>query len=107
MVLIASGKADVYWEVGPHIWDVAAGIVIIREAGGVVFGVGENKEATSENSVKNQKNGGVSREELVLDDQHVDVCGRKFLCIRPGVQDPKALANDLLKCVEAMEVVRD
>ncbi|KAK9499861.1 hypothetical protein O3M35_002816 [Rhynocoris fuscipes] len=34
---LASGAVDVYYETGPHIWDIAAGSLIIREAGGVVI----------------------------------------------------------------------
>lgn len=30
---VAQGSLDLYWEVGPKSWDVAAGIVIAREAG--------------------------------------------------------------------------
>lgn len=33
---VAGGRADGYWEFGLHPWDVAAGIVILREAGAVV-----------------------------------------------------------------------
>ncbi|MCU4158771.1 inositol monophosphatase [Acidiphilium sp. AL] len=30
----ASGRFDGYWELGTHEWDVAAGILLVREAGG-------------------------------------------------------------------------
>ena len=33
---IACGRFDAYWEVGLHPWDVAAGLVIVNEAGGKV-----------------------------------------------------------------------
>ncbi len=33
---VAAGGLDYYYEYGPHPWDVAAGSLIIREAGGVV-----------------------------------------------------------------------
>eukprot|EP00794_Sanderia_malayensis_P018992 gene18992-20903_t len=36
MAMIASGGADVYYEWGIHCWDMAAGKLIIEEAGGVV-----------------------------------------------------------------------
>lgn len=32
----AAGRVDGYWERGINIWDVAAGIVLVREAGGIV-----------------------------------------------------------------------
>ncbi|KAJ1933582.1 hypothetical protein GGF37_006675, partial [Kickxella alabastrina] len=31
------GSAEMYWECGPHVWDFAAGVVIVTEAGGAVF----------------------------------------------------------------------
>jgi len=37
MCTVASGRADAYWEFGIHAWDVAAGDLIVREAGGVVL----------------------------------------------------------------------
>lgn len=33
---LAAGRYDVYWSFGTKVWDVAAGVLIIREAGGVV-----------------------------------------------------------------------
>jgi len=37
MCSVACGRADAYWEFGIHAWDMAAGDVIVREAGGVVL----------------------------------------------------------------------
>ena len=37
MCMVASGQADSYYEVGIHCWDIAAGDVIVREAGGVAM----------------------------------------------------------------------
>ena len=36
MAYVAAGRADLYWERDLHSWDIAAGIVLIREAGGFV-----------------------------------------------------------------------
>ena len=36
LACIASGRLDGYWERGLNAWDVAAGIVLVREAGGYV-----------------------------------------------------------------------
>ena len=36
LVYVAAGRYDAYWEESLHIWDVAAGILIVREAGGFV-----------------------------------------------------------------------
>lgn len=33
---VAAGRYDGYWELGLHSWDVAAGALIVREAGGTV-----------------------------------------------------------------------
>ena len=32
----AAGRVDGFWEHGINIWDTAAGIVLVREAGGIV-----------------------------------------------------------------------
>uniref|UniRef100_A0A1B6KSK4 Inositol-1-monophosphatase n=2 Tax=Graphocephala atropunctata TaxID=36148 RepID=A0A1B6KSK4_9HEMI len=37
MALVALGGADAFYEFGPHAWDMAAGDLLIREAGGVVI----------------------------------------------------------------------
>lgn len=39
----ASGRFDGFWEFGLKPWDIAAGIVIIEEAGGVVLDISGNK----------------------------------------------------------------
>ncbi|KAF9999142.1 hypothetical protein BGZ80_004433 [Entomortierella chlamydospora] len=36
LMAVAQGQMDVYWEVGCWEWDVCAGIIIVREAGGIV-----------------------------------------------------------------------
>ncbi len=33
---VAAGRFDLFWSYSTHIWDVAAGVLVIREAGGVV-----------------------------------------------------------------------
>ena len=35
MASVASGGSDCYFEFGIHVWDIAAGDLIVREAGGV------------------------------------------------------------------------
>ena len=35
---VAAGRCDVYWEHGPHSWDVQAGLLCVQEAGGRVTG---------------------------------------------------------------------
>ncbi len=36
LAYVAAGRFDAFWERGPKPWDIAAGIVLIREAGGFV-----------------------------------------------------------------------
>ena len=36
MAYVAAGRFDGYWERGIHAWDVAAGILLVKEAGGFV-----------------------------------------------------------------------
>jgi myo-inositol-1(or 4)-monophosphatase len=36
MAYVAAGRFDGFWEHGLQPWDIAAGIILIREAGGVV-----------------------------------------------------------------------
>ncbi|WP_172293873.1 inositol monophosphatase family protein [Pseudoruegeria sp. HB172150] len=36
MAYVAAGRLDGFWERGLHSWDVAAGVVIVREAGGLI-----------------------------------------------------------------------
>jgi len=36
LAYVAAGRLDLYWERGLNSWDVAAGIVLVREAGGFV-----------------------------------------------------------------------
>jgi len=35
---LAAGRFDVYWSFSTKIWDMAAGALIVREAGGIVTG---------------------------------------------------------------------
>lgn len=36
---VAAGRLDAFWETGLAIWDLAAGALIIREAGGIISGL--------------------------------------------------------------------
>lgn len=44
LAYVAAGRLDGFWEFGLNPWDMAAGVLLIREAGGIVcdFGGGEN-----------------------------------------------------------------
>jgi myo-inositol-1(or 4)-monophosphatase len=39
LAYVAAGRYDGYWERGLNAWDIAAGIVIVKEAGGFVDGL--------------------------------------------------------------------
>lgn len=36
LAYVAAGRFDGYWERGLHIWDIAGGVLLVREAGGLV-----------------------------------------------------------------------
>ena len=36
LAYVASGRFDGYWERGLNSWDIAAGIVIVKESGGII-----------------------------------------------------------------------
>ena len=36
LAYLASGRLDGFWEIGLHEWDIAAGVLLVKEAGGVV-----------------------------------------------------------------------
>lgn len=38
LAYVASGKIDIYYEANLNIWDVAAGILLVQESGGIVSG---------------------------------------------------------------------
>ncbi|XP_028290720.1 inositol monophosphatase 1-like [Gouania willdenowi] len=39
MCLVACGAVEAFFEIGIHCWDIAAGAVIVREAGGIILDV--------------------------------------------------------------------
>jgi myo-inositol-1(or 4)-monophosphatase len=39
LAYVAAGRLDAFWETGLKSWDIAAGSLIIREAGGIVSGL--------------------------------------------------------------------
>jgi myo-inositol-1(or 4)-monophosphatase len=44
LAYVAAGRVDGYWERGVKSWDVAAGILMVREAGGFVHGIREGDD---------------------------------------------------------------
>ena len=67
MAYVAAGRYDGFWERGLHAWDLAAGIVIVREAGGLVEplraggGILEDGEVICANEAIFEKFAGVIR----------------------------------------------
>src|SRR5690606_18618245 len=38
LAYVAAGRFDGFWELGLNLWDYAAGILLIQEAGGIILG---------------------------------------------------------------------
>jgi len=36
LAYVAAGRLDGFWEIGLNSWDMAAGVLLVREAGGIV-----------------------------------------------------------------------
>ena len=51
MAYVAAGRLDGYWERRLNAWDVAAGIVIVREAGGIVEPLRRDRNAVDDGEV--------------------------------------------------------
>ena len=44
LAYVAAGRYDGFWEFGLQPWDIAAGIVLVREAGGMISGIRPNAD---------------------------------------------------------------
>ena len=57
LAYVAAGRFDGYWETGLKMWDIAAGVLLVREAGGYVTEVngGKNPIGTGSVLASNQK----------------------------------------------------
>jgi myo-inositol-1(or 4)-monophosphatase len=51
LAYVAAGRFDAYWERGLANWDVAAGIVLVREAGGIVTEIDGGPKPALEGSI--------------------------------------------------------
>ena len=51
MAYVAGGRYEGYWERGISPWDVAAGTIIVREAGGFVSGIAEGEDHVATGNV--------------------------------------------------------
>ena len=90
MCLIARGLVDIYYEFGIHCWDICAGVVIVREAGGFVGGLDRHHEG-----------------------EKFDLCGRSVLAVRPSKINDSSVGNlgilmeVFMDSVEKIEYERD
>ena len=56
LAYVAAGRLDGFWEFGLKPWDVAAGIVLVREAGGLVGRLdGESRSARGRHAGREQR----------------------------------------------------
>jgi myo-inositol-1(or 4)-monophosphatase len=44
LAYVAAGRYDGYWERRLNLWDIAAGVIIAREAGAIVEGIAANSD---------------------------------------------------------------
>jgi len=51
LAFVAAGRLDGYWERNLQPWDIAAGQIIVREAGGLVSGIAGNDDAVATRNV--------------------------------------------------------
>jgi myo-inositol-1(or 4)-monophosphatase len=51
LAYVAAGRYDGYWERELHAWDIAAGIILVREAGGMVSGIRDGQDPLESGSV--------------------------------------------------------
>jgi myo-inositol-1(or 4)-monophosphatase len=51
MAYVAAGKVEGYWETGINAWDIAAGIILVKEAGGYVSEVGGGENIINGGSI--------------------------------------------------------
>ena len=61
MAYVAAGRCDGFWQRNLHYWDIAAGIILVKEAGGFVtdfngeYNFVENKTILATNSKINNE----------------------------------------------------
>jgi myo-inositol-1(or 4)-monophosphatase len=51
MAYVAAGRYEGYWERGINAWDVAAGLIIVREAGGFASGIRDGQDPLDSGAV--------------------------------------------------------
>lgn len=86
---VAKGAIDVYWECGLHIWDMAAAVLILKEAGGIY--------------------GGFEGSEKSVHDETFDLLGRKVIGVRatPSKGEQEKIVNDIRSRLTPLTIERD
>lgn len=51
LAMVASGRCDGYWERGVKTWDIAAGIVLVRESGGFVTDMSDGPDMMAKGEI--------------------------------------------------------
>ena len=51
LAYVAAGRYDGFWERGLHLWDIAAGVVIVREAGGMIEPLRKERDILADGEV--------------------------------------------------------
>ncbi len=69
MAYVAAGRFDAYFEYNLHAWDVAAGLVLVKEAGGEVFDFSGGDDSISKREMA-ATNGHISEELLAIIQKH-------------------------------------
>src|SRR5262249_32177126 len=88
LAYVAAGRLDAYWERQAHPWDVAAGALLVREAGGHVTG-GAGPPLDGDEPPIVAANGGVHAPILTLPNGPPAARGgRADVCRRPSRPTP-------------------
>ncbi|KAI8852168.1 hypothetical protein BC829DRAFT_360715, partial [Chytridium lagenaria] len=91
---VARGALDAYWEAGVHAWDVAAGAIIVREAGGAAINFFPPANHTSDDAMT----------------EFLDLQSREFVFVRAmpdGAEGVNRVVKSIRGCVKPMEYARD
>ena len=70
LAYVAAGRYDGFWEAHLKIWDIAAGVLLVKEAGGAVSDFSGNESYLS--------NGNVAAAPLKVHDQMLSICAKHY-----------------------------
>lgn len=108
MCLVATGAVEAFFEIGIHCWDIAAGAVIVKEAGGVLMDVNgvypfkSVQLSATDMKVLNSMFKCVFRFGLTFLGGPFDLMSRRMVCA-----NNKIIADRIIKEIEIFEVTRD